>query len=180
MSDDRKRKRSWREIDRNKDRSDQRQGTGSGSGHPRGPKGQAAASRSHRSALDQLFNSGKVGDLVKKRDLETGVTADDPDEPSRRKLTEKINQAPDRDSKIAAIDAYLDRFSLPADFDVLSQILGHPDPDVVGEALDKIEALLEIDKPRRARTLIAQLKTLQDLSEWGKLRRRAAALLDTL
>jgi len=178
MSDDRKRKRSWRDIDRNKDRSDHRQE--SGSGRPRGAKGQAAASRSHRSALDQLFNSGKVGDLVKKRDLETGVAADDPDEPSRRKLTEKINQAPDRDSKVAAIDAYLERFSLPADFDVLSQILDHPDPDVVGDALDKIEALLEIDKPRRARTLIAQLKTLQDLSEWGKLRRRAAALLDKL
>ncbi len=178
MSDDRKRKRSWREIDRNKDRSDHRQE--SGSGQPRGAKGQAAASRSHRSALDQLFNSGKVGDLVKKRDLETGVAADDPDAPSRRKLTERINQASDRDSKVAAIDAYLEKFSLPADFDVLSQILDHPDPDVVGETLDKIETLLEIDKPRRARTLIAQLKTLQDLSEWGKLRRRATALLDKL
>jgi hypothetical protein len=178
MSDDRKSKRTWREIDRNKDRSDHR--SEPGSGQKRGPKGQAAASRSHRSALDQLFNSGKVGDLVKKRDLETGVTADDPDAPSRRKLTEQINQAPDRETKVAAMDAYLEKFSLPADFDVLSQLLDHPDPDVVGETLDKIEAMLKLEKPRRARTLIAQLKTLQDLSEWGKLRRRAAALLDKL
>ncbi len=178
MSDDRKRKRSWREIDRNKDRSDHR--PESGAGHKRGPREKASASRSHRSALDQLFNSGKVGDLVKKRDLETGITADDPDAPSRRKLTEKISQAPDKDSKVAAIDAYLEKYALPADFDVLSLLLDHPDPDVVGNTLDKIEALLEIDKPRRARTLIAQLKTLQDLSEWGKLRRRATALLDKL
>lgn len=178
MSDDRKRKRSWREIDRNKDRSDHRREPGTG--HPRGPKGQAAASRSHRSALDRLFNSGKVGELVKKRDLDTGVAAEDPDGSSRRSLTEQIEQATDKDSKIAAIDAYLEQFSLPADFDVLSHLLDHPDPDVVGEALDKIEALLDLEKPRRARTLIAQLKTLQDLSEWGKLRRRASALLDKL
>jgi hypothetical protein len=176
MSDDRKSKRSWREIDRNKDRSDHRQSDGP----KRGPKGQAAASRSHRTALDRLFNSGKVGDLVKKRDLDTGVAAEDLDGPSRRKLTEKIEQATDKDAKIAAIDAYLEQFSLPPDFDVLSQMLDHPDPDVVGEAMDKIESLLESQKPRRARTLIARLKTLQDLSEWGKLRRRASALLEKL
>lgn len=178
MSDDRKRKRSWREIDRNRDRSAHRQD--SPSDHPRGARGQAAASRSHRSALDRLFYSGKVGELVNKRDRETGVAAEDPDGPSRRSLSQMIEQAMDKESKIAAMDAYLEKFSLPADFDVLSHILDHPDPDVVGEALDKIEALLETEKPRRARSLIAQLKTLQDLSEWGKLRRRASALLDKL
>jgi len=127
-----------------------------------------------------LFNSGKVGDLVKKRDLDTGVAETDPDGPSRRKLTEKIEQAPDKDTKVAAIDAYLERFSLPPDFDALSHFLDHPDPDVVGEAMDKIEALLELEKPRRARSLIARLKTLADLSDWGKVRRRAAALLEKL
>jgi hypothetical protein len=177
MSDDRKRKRSWREIDRNKDRSAHRQESPGGT---RGPKGQAAASRSHRSALDRLFYSGKVGELVKQRDQETGVTAEDPDGPSRRSLIQQIEQATDKDAKFAAIDKYLERFSLPADFDVLSHMLDHPDPDVVGNALDRIEALVETDKPRRARTLIAQLKTLQDLSEWGKLRRRAGALLEKL
>jgi len=178
MSDDRKRKRSWRDIDRNKDKSSHR--SDAPSGHPRGPRGQAAASRSHRNALDRLFNSGKVGELVKKRDAETGVVAEDPDGPSRRSLAEKIEQATDKDTKIAAIDKYLERFSLPSDYDVLVHVLDHPDPDVVGDALDRIERLLETEKPRRARTLIAQLKTLQDLSEWGKLRRRAAALLEKL
>ncbi len=178
MSDDRKRKRSWRDIDRNKDKSAHR--SESGAGRPRGPKGQAAASRSHRSALDRLFNSGKVGELVKKRDEEMGVAASDPDGPSRRSLTEKIEQATDKDAKIAAVDKYLEQFSLPPDFDFLAHVLDHPDPDIVGDALDRIEGLLETDKPRRARTLVAQLKTLQDLSEWGKLRRRAGALLEKL
>lgn len=178
MSDDRKRKRSWREIDRKKDGSSHR--SESPPGQPRGPKGKAAASRSHRNALDRLFTSGKVGELVKKRDAETGVEATDPDGPSRRALAEKIEQATDKDTKIAAVDQYLERFSLPPDFDLLSHVLDHPDPDVVGDALDRIEGLLQTEKPRRARTLIAQLKTLADLSEWGKLRRRATAILELL
>jgi hypothetical protein len=177
MTDDRKRKRSWREIDRNKDRSAHR---AEPAAPHRGPRSPVAASRSHRSALDHLFSSGKVGELVKQRDQQTGVAAEDPDGPSRRSLTARIEQAADREAKIAALDAYLARFSLPADFDLLCHVLDHPDPDVVGEALDRIEALLETEPPRRARTLIAQLKILQDLSEWGKLRRRAAALLEKL
>ncbi|MFH2005925.1 MAG: hypothetical protein ABI333_04970 [bacterium] len=177
MSDDRKRTRSWREIDRKKDRSAHRQDEPAPGQRPK--RGQASASRSHRSTLDQLFDSGKIGELVQQRNAETGAPAKSTGA-SRRKLTEQIEQATSRDKKIAAIDAYLAAFSLPPDFDLLTHVLIHPDPDVVNKALDKIESLLETEKPRRARSLIAQLRTLQDLSEWGALRKRAEALLDKL
>ncbi len=177
MGDEKRRRRSWREIDRARDSG---KGRASGPGASRPSRGRAAASRSHRNALDRLFESGKVGELVKRRDEETGLLTSSSASPSRRALTEKIERAPDRAAKVAALDAYLERFSPPADFDLLTHLLDHPDPDVVGDALDRMEELLVTDKPRRTRTLVARLKTLRDLSEWGRLRRRAEELLEQI
>jgi hypothetical protein len=178
MSDDDRprRKKSWREIDRQKDRSAHRKEEPKpGPGRRRG----GDPSRSHRAALDHLFDSGKIGELVQQRDAATGVSPDEAG-PSRRKLSQQIEEAATRDAKIAAIDRYLETFSLPKDFDTLAQMLDHPDPDVVTSVLEQVEILLEDEKPRRPRTLIAQLKSVAELSEWGKLRKRATALLARL
>ena len=88
MRDDRKRKRSWREIDRKKDRSAHRQDEPAPGKRPK--RGAASASRSHRSTLDQLFDSGKIGELVQQRDAETGTRATSTG-PSRRKLFEQAH-----------------------------------------------------------------------------------------
>jgi hypothetical protein len=171
-----KRKKSWKEIDRQRDRSQHRRDERPGAGRPRG----GDASRSRRSALDQLFSSGKIADLVKQRDQETGVEAS-ASGPSRRQLGQAILEATDRNAKLRAIDAYLEAFSMPRDLEVLAHVLDHPDDEVVEQALDQIATCLAEDgPPRRARTLRAQLKIVADLSEWGKLRRRAEALLDQL
>lgn len=88
--------------------------------------------------------------------------------------------APDKKAKLAAIDAYLAAFPSVRDFEVLAHVLDHPDDEVVEDALAQIEALLEQEAPRRPRTLIAQLKTVAELNEWGRLRKRAKALLEKL
>lgn len=170
-----KRKKSWKEIDRQRDRSDHRRDDRPSGHASRGGDG----SRSHRSALDKLFSSGKIADLVKKRDQETGVEAE-PAGPSRRNLGQAIVEAPDRDAKIQAIDTYLDAFSMPRDAEVLAQLLDHPDDEIVEHALDQVEALLGEGPIRRARTLVAQLKIVAELNEWGRLRRRAQALLEQI
>ena len=69
---------------------------------------------------------------------------------------------------------------MPRDFELLAHFLEHDDPDVVEETLSRIGALLEDEKPRRARTLVAKLKAVAELSEWGKLRKAATALLEKL
>ena len=178
MTDERKRTRSWREIDRKKDRSDHRQEQPTGGG-PHGPKGGAARSRSHRSALDQLFNSGKIADLIKKKDAETGVEAKAAG-PSRQQLTKALEKATSRDEKVKAIDTYLEAYALPPDYDILTHVLEHSDKDVVADALSKIEDLLEIEKPRRARSLTAQLRNISELSEYGSLRKHAGRVLEKL
>jgi len=171
-----KRKKSWKEIDRQRDRSQHRRDDRpSGRSSRRG----VDASRSHRSALDQLFSSGKIGELVRKRDEETGVDASSRG-PSRQRLSRAIIEAPDREARTQAIDAYLAAFSMPRDLEVLAHVLDHPDDEVVEHALDQVEALLKDGPARRARTLVAQLKSVAELSEWGRLRRRAQALLDRL
>ncbi len=171
-----KRKKSWKEIDRQRDRSQHRRDEPQSGG--RGRRG-GDPSRSHRAALDQLFSSGKISELVKQRDEETGVTPDQAG-PTRRELGERVQSAPDKESKIAAIEAYLEAFPRVKDFEVLAHVLDHPDDEVVEDALEQIAALLEEETPRRPRTLIAQLKNVAELNEWGRLRKRAKAILETL
>lgn len=171
-----KRKKSWKEIDAQRDRSQHRQGEPKPGG---GGKPGRDPSKSHRAALDQLFASGAVAELVKKRDAETGVEAE-PEGPSRKALAEAITAAPDPKARQQALEAYLAAFGLPRDFEVLALLLDHTDPDVVGEALGRIDALLAEEQPKRPRTLIAQLKSVAELSEWGKLRRQAKAILEKL
>lgn len=168
-----KRKKSWKEIDAQKDRSQHRREEPKGGGGPRGRD----PSRSHRAALDQLFGAGAVAELVRRRDAETGVTAEDRG-PSKKALGEAITAASEPGARLKAMDAYLAAFSLPRDFDLLALFLGHGDPEVVEGVMDRLGAMLEDEKPRRPRVIIAQLKTIAELSEWGKLRRLAAALLE--
>jgi hypothetical protein len=169
------RKKSWKEIDQQRDRSAHRREQPGAAGRKRG----GDPSRGHRAALDQLFDSGQISELVRQRDEQTGVQADAAG-PSRRKLSEQIQQAPDRDAKIAAIDAYLAAFSLPRDYDTLAHLLDHPDDEIVEQTLERLAEQLAEQKPRRPRTLVAQLRSVAELNEWGRLRKKAQALLDQL
>jgi hypothetical protein len=174
-----KRKKSWREIDRKKDRSAHRQEEpAAGRGRRRSPAGQ---SRSHRAALDRLFDSGGIGDLVRKQDEQTGRAPDGESKgPSRRQLQQAIEKATQRDERIRAMDAYLAAYSLVGDFELLGLMLEHPDTDVVQQAMDLLEELLQREKPRRPGGLRAQLRNIEELGEVATLRRRAEHLLGLL
>ena len=93
----------------------------------------------------------------------------------------KILEAVGRDEISRAIDRYLARWPLPEDWEVLEQALEHSDETKVGAALDRLGALLAREKPRRARTLVAKLRYLEDTARdldvqgrAGEVRRRLA------
>ena len=173
MSDER-RKRTWKEIDAAKDKSGHRREERPQGGGRRTGRSQ----KSYRAALDRLFDSGKIGDLVEER---TGQAADDGD-PSRQKLLRAIRDAEDKASITEAVDAYLAAHDqLPDDPDILGKALSHKQP---GRQLDAMEALLAaLDAgrtPRRARGIIGQLKLIRDTSGDPELEQLASQLLDRL
>jgi len=87
----------------------------------------------------------------------------DPEREQKQKLLARIREAEGREAISRAIDAFLGKFSkLPDDYEVLTKCLGHRSDERVRLSLDRLSVLIERDKPRRARTLAAQLRILED------------------
>ena len=64
---------------------------------------------------------------------------------------------------------------LPDDYEVLTKVLSHRDDNRVRETLDRLEhVLLHGEKPRRGRTLAAQLRLLEDTHSDKDIREQAA------
>jgi hypothetical protein len=182
MADDDRPKRSWREIDQMRDRSAQRREAPAARGG--GGQGSAVRSQSHRALLDRLFTSGAIGEYVKQRNEQTAVPgeaeADAPGRPSRRALGQAVLGASTRPERLTAIDAYLDVYGYPSEYELLTFFLQHPDREVQERTLATLEARLALEKPKHGRTLVAELRNLAELGDWPELRDRAEALIRKL
>lgn len=87
----------------------------------------------------------------------------DPDREAKQKLLAKIREAEGREAVTRAVDAFVAKYpKLPDDVEILTKCLGHRSDDRVRCTLDQLSTLVERDKPRRARTLVAQLRMLED------------------
>ncbi len=87
----------------------------------------------------------------------------DPDREAKQKLLAKIREAEGREAVTRAVDAFVAKYpKLPDDVEILTKCLGHRSDDRVRCTLDQLSTLVERDKPRRARTLVAQLRILED------------------
>jgi hypothetical protein len=87
----------------------------------------------------------------------------DPDREQRQKLLGKLRDAEGRDAITRAADAFIGKFGkLPDDYELLTKCLGHKNDDRVRETLDRLIVLVARDKPRRTRTLVAQLRFIED------------------
>ena len=174
MSEDRPRK-SWREIDQNKDKSahrrDERPEWGSG---PRRQRSQ----KSYRSKLDQLFDSGKIGKLLDAN--ESDDPSNKPEDASRLKLLHNIKNAEGRDPLNKAVEAYLAKYALPEDFDVLCRMLECRNPSRQFDVMEHLEGLLESEQPKRSRALLGQLKMIRDTSDERDAIDLAKRLIDKL
>jgi hypothetical protein len=178
MTDDKppREKKSWREIDAQRDRSRDRRPEGGGGG-PGGGRRAERASKQYRAALDALFEKkgglDKVAQALGKAPAPAPAAADDE---GRLALHKKVVEAIGRAEVTRALDRYLARHPLPDDWEILEQALEHEQPSRVEEALTRAEALVEREKPRRARTLIGKLRFLEEAGGDPELAKRAAAL----
>lgn len=103
------------------------------------------------------------------------ATPKDPEREQKQKLLAKIRECEGRDAITRAIDAFVGRYSkLPDDVEILTKCLGHKSDERVSEALVQLTVLVGKDKPRRARTLAAQLRILEDTHGDPEIRACAA------
>ncbi len=200
VSDD-KPKKSWREIDAVRDRSQQRE---------RGQRfeeksREVSNSKKYRAALEALFEKGgfdKVAEILghgkeaEKESAPTPAPAPAPEpapapvekraaapaptggggDPNKAALRKKIVEAIGRDDITRAVDKYLAKWPLPDDWEVLEQALEHTDPARVEEVMGRLEALAGREKPRRARTLLGKLRYIEETGRSTDLAARAGAL----
>jgi hypothetical protein len=102
-------------------------------------------------------------------------TPRDPERLERQKLLARIKEAEGRDACTRAVDAYLGKYDkLPDDYEVLTKALAHKADARVRATLDQLTRMLGSDKPRRGRTLAAQLRFLEDTHGDPEIRAAAA------
>jgi hypothetical protein len=163
-----------------------------------------AAQKSYRAALEKAFEAGTLGELAKTLTRAEERAAPqvsmpvvpagasqaaappsalppapalvrDPDRENRQKLIAKIKESEGREPVTRAVDAFLARYpTLPNDFEVLTKVLSHRDDARVEEALAQLALLVAREKPRRGRTLVAQLRILEDTHTDPAIRKAAA------
>ena len=171
----------------------------SGSRRDDGPPRSAAdtASKQYRAALEALFEKGGVAKIADKlgasslapvstqtppvgtpatvaapsRATPTVPAADTARQALRRKLVEAIG----RDAITRAADKYLKDHTLPEDFELLEQLLEHRDDDRVSQTIDRLDAMLAKERPKRSRVMAAKLRMIEETSDNRELCARAAA-----
>jgi hypothetical protein len=175
MSDDERQRKSWREIDKAKDRSTHRREEQPPS---EGRRGGARSQRSYRATLDRLFESGKIAKLVEQK--APGVEKTEEEGENRIKLLAKIRSAAGREEVSREVDHFLQHYPLPDDLEILGKVLEHRDPELQRRAIEEILLLLDKEKPKRSRAMIGQLKLIRDTGEDKELESLAVRLLERL
>ena len=181
-------KKSWREIDSQRDRSGGPRPEG---GHKPSPHKSETASKQYRAQLDALFAKGEVGKFAEKlaggppslraqeppKAAEPTVAPEPPPAPKedpRALLRKKLIEAIGRDDISRAFDRYVKAHGMPGDFELLEQGLEHNKNEKQGEVLAALEQLLQREKPKRSRTLSGKLRFIEETSSDDELRVIAA------
>lgn len=165
----------------------------------------------YKADLDRLFDQGLAGELLKKAKPEPKaeepakknggkkkgakdeakatarrkgsgrIPKDASKSASRFKLIRAVTDAGDAQALIQAIDALVEQFGLPDDFEVLVRVVEHPDEALVQRAVGRMLALLPqtTKVPRRA-SLKERLRTIGQTASDADLRQLAEELFDKL
>lgn len=159
---------SWRDIDRGRDRSRHRDGDRRQSG-PRA----ATASAAYKRQLDRFFDKGEVPAHLKDRlgDQPVGEAG------GRQVLMRAVFQAAVGRPLVKALDAFLAEHPLPDDPKFLLLALEHPKDAVVLDALNGIEAWHATGQAIPRKTLLmSKLEELEISSFDPRVQRKAASL----
>ena len=173
MTDDGKPKRtkSWREIDKMRDR---------GGSSPRDSRERERFESStgytkYKTNLERLFSQGVATSALPDhlREKLGGGAEEDTERDEARK---KLYAIEDPKAFHAAATEFLQKYPLPDDPRVLDRLLGHPDEDVVDRALTRLEELHRAGTLKVPPALSQRLASVEIESGLPALRRRAAEL----
>ena len=168
--DDRPRqKKSWREIDKMRDRS--------GGGARRDQRERESFERStgytkYKTNLERLFSGGAPLPDHLRGKMEGDGGADE----ERKKLF----AIEDTKAFYAAASEYLKKNEVPDDARLLDRLLGHPDEEIVEKSLARLEDLHKAGTLKAPPALRDRLASVEIETGDPKLRRRAAELRKAL
>ena len=173
MPDDEKpkRTRSWREIDKQRDR-----GGSSRRSDRESERFQSSTKYTqYKTNLERLFTQGVATSALPDhlREKLGGGAEEDTERDEARK---KLYAIEDPKAFHAAATEFLQKYPLPDDPRVLDRLLGHPDEDVVDRALTRLEELHRAGTLKVPPALSQRLASVEIESGLPALRRRAAEL----
>lgn len=166
MSDEgRRRKKSWREIDRGKDKSLHRRVE-----HPGTSPYQRRTNKSYKAELDRFFEHGvasqRIKTLMKKGGPDTAAPSDDGGENAEKvSLIRSIRGAETFDEFVTSVEQLREKYGLPNDVDILIRVLEHPDDEPIRDALGQLIELTRRLTLTQVKQLKARLDTLESFNE---------------
>lgn len=169
-NDDRPKK-SWREIDQQRDGSQHRKGPKSGGAPGRGENSQAY--RSYKSQLNKLFDGGGLPDLVRAKLGDTGVA----DDAARKKtLVDGLLAAAKPADLLTRLAEFRAVYSFPENEEVLAKLLDLTDEAILLETIKTIAALKADSRLKRPNMFKARLKTVEMMAETPAVQEAARSL----
>lgn len=170
MTDDDKPKRSksWREIDKMRDRG----GSSRRDSRERERFENSTGYTKYKTNLDRLFSGGGAAlpDHLKAKADPTGAL-DEKDEERK-----KLYAIEDPKLFYAAATEFLKKNDLPDDPRILDRLLMHPDEDILEQALKRLEELHHAGTLKVPPALVQRLSSVEIDSGDPKIRKRAAEL----
>jgi hypothetical protein len=172
-------KKSWSEIDKQKDRSLHRREERPAMGQKKQARADGA-SKVYKSQLDRFFEGEGAAPAQVKNKL-AAIEDVSPEGLARKAAVQRIKDAATSSAKREAVAAYLSRWELPPDHEVLVEVLACDDDDYIAVALKMIDELLSANRPpRRTTTLEQRLKRIVTLSETPSVQGTAKELIKKL
>jgi hypothetical protein len=164
-----KRTKSWREIDKMRDRS------GSSRRSDRDSERFQSSTKytQYKTNLDRLFSQGVASSALPDHLREKLGGEDEAKKDDERR---KLYAVEDPKAFYAAATEYLKSHELPDDPRILDRLLGHPDDEVVDRALTRLEELHKAGTLKVPPSLSQRLASVEIESGLPALRKRAAEL----
>jgi hypothetical protein len=167
-------KKSWREIDKQRDGSVHRKEDRPAPDPSRRPR--SAEYRSYKSQLNRLFDGGALPEALQEK-LDDSMM----DEVKKRKAgLDAVKTAASPKQVRAALTAFRQSFGFPEDEEVLARLLDLQDEDVVLETILTLDRLREEGRLKRAGSLKGRLKTVQMTMDEPDIQNAARALVKKL
>jgi hypothetical protein len=176
-ADDDRPKRSWREIDKMRDKAFSRT-------RSQDERAQERVERSpvyeqYKQKVSKMFSGGDVPDLLREKlDPSGALKARDEQLKGIKKLATE-----DRKAWSEAVLEFVEKFDLPEDAYLLVEWLDHPKDPVVEKALSRLEELADagaLSGAKRPKSIDQRLRSLEMMSGDPDLQQKAKALRERL